>query len=114
MLGKRNTEKLWYKIGDVAEILNIPISTLRFWEKNFTVIKPRRSSGGTRYYSRSDIEKIRLVYYMVKDQGLKLSAAEEHIKRNTRNISKRHEAIERLKEIKTGLQKLLDALNTAK
>ncbi len=107
----RTQEKKFYKIGDVADILNIPESTLRFWEKKFTVIKPKRTSGNTRYYTLDDIEKIKMVYYLVKEKGLKLEAAEQQIRQNSRNVSKRHEVIERLKGIREELLSLEASLN---
>lgn len=108
----RNLEKKYYKIGDVAEILNIPCSTLRFWEKNFTVIKPKRTLGNTRYYTVDDIEKIKMVNYLVKEKGLKLEAAEQQIRQNRRNVSKQHEVIERLKEVRANLLNLKEALDS--
>lgn len=107
----RNTEKKYYKIGDVAEILGIPCSTLRFWEDKFTVIKPRRSSRNTRYYTLDDMEKIKMVYYLVKVKGMRLEAAEQEIKKNSRNVSKKQEVIERLEEVRKGLLALEDSLN---
>ena len=55
--------KKYYKIREVAEILNIPASTLRFWEGQFTIIKPKRNEHGTRFYTPSDIETIKMVHY---------------------------------------------------
>lgn len=107
----RSTEKKYYKIGEVAEMLHIPISTLRFWEKEFTVIQPKRSSKNTRYYTLEDIEKIRMVWYLVKEKGLKLEAAERQIKQNRTNVTRKHEVVERLKEIKEELLKMEEALN---
>lgn len=104
--------KKYYKISEVATILNIPPSTLRFWEKQFTVIKPKRNDKGTRFYTPADIEKIRMVYFLVKEKGLKLDAAQEEIRRNHDGVSKKAEAIGRLKEIRLRLQTLLDALNS--
>ncbi|MDE5811486.1 MAG: MerR family transcriptional regulator [Muribaculaceae bacterium] len=104
--------KRYYKISEVATLLNIPASTLRFWEKEFTIIKPRRNDRGTRFYTPDDIEKIRMVYYLVKEKGYKLDAAQEEIKRNHDGVSKRVEAINTLKEIRLRLQTLLDALNS--
>ena len=49
--------KKYYKINEVAEILNIPESTLRYWEKRFTIIKPKRTESGRRMYTPDDIEK---------------------------------------------------------
>lgn len=107
----RDTQKKYYKIGEVAEILDIPASTLRFWEKEFTIIKPKRNASNIRYYSLDDIETIRMVYYLVKEKGLKLDAAQQQIKQNRSNVSKRHEVVERLKEIREELRRMEEAIN---
>ena len=103
-------DKKFYKISDVAEILNIPASTLRFWESKFTVIKPHRNSKMTRFYTPSDIETIRLVYYLVKEKGMKLTAAKAEIKRNRTNVSQRLNVINKLKDIKKELLLLQEAM----
>lgn len=95
--------KKFYKIGDVAEILNVPTSTLRFWEKEFTVIKPKRNTKNIRVYTVKDIETIKMIYYLVKEKGLKLDAAQAMIKRNRDGISKQFEVIERLKSVREQL-----------
>lgn len=105
-------DKKYYKISEVAEILDIPASTLRFWENRFTIIKPRRNDKGTRFYTPADIEKIRMVHYLVKEKGMRLEAAQEQIKRNQTGISKKVEALNRLKSIRDRLQTVLDALNS--
>ncbi len=105
-------EKKYYKIREVAEILNIPASTLRFWEDKFTIIKPKRNAHGTRFYTPSDIETIRMVHYLVKEKGLKIDAAQEQIKHNHSGVSQRHKAVERLKKIRAELQGMLDALHS--
>jgi len=102
--------KKFYKIGDVAEILNIPSSTLRYWEKEFTVIKPKRNAKNIRVYTVKDIETIKMINYLVKEKGLKLDAAQAMIKRNRDGISKQHEVVERLKAIKLQLLNLDEAL----
>lgn len=107
-----NLEKKYYKISEVADILNIPASTLRFWESKFTVIKPKRNEKGTRFYTPADIEKIRMVYYLVKEKGMKLEAAQNQIKKNHTGVSHKVEAIETLKSIRNRLQTVLDALNS--
>lgn len=104
--------KKYYKINDVAEILHIPESTLRYWEKRFSIIKPHRSEGGRRLYTPDDIEKIRMVYYLVKERGLKLEAAEEQIRLNRSGVSRRYVAIERLRSIRAQLSALLAAIDS--
>ena len=99
--------KRFYRIGDVADILGIPASTLRFWEKEFTIIKPVRNAKNTRLYTPKDIETIKMIHYLVKEKGLKLDAM---IRRNRDGVSKRFEVIDRLKSIKSQLLHLKKAL----
>ncbi|MCH4156635.1 MAG: MerR family transcriptional regulator [Muribaculaceae bacterium] len=104
-------DKKFYKISEVAGILGVPASTLRFWEKEFTVIKPKRNDKNTRFYTPEDVETIRMVYFLVKEKGLKLDAAQAEIKHNRHNVSKQSEVIERLQGMKKQLQELQKAFN---
>ena len=104
--------KKFYKIGDVAEILDIPTSTLRFWEKEFTIIKPKRNAKNVRVYTVKDIESIKMIYYLVREKGLKLDAAQAMIKRNRDGISKQFEVVERLKKMREQLLQLDGALSS--
>lgn len=106
--------KRFYRIGDVADILGIPASTLRFWEKEFTIIKPVRNAKNTRLYTPKDIETIKMIHYLVKEKGLKLDAAQAMIRRNRDGVSKRFEVIDRLKSIKFQLLHLKKALEEVK
>lgn len=105
-------EKKYYKISEVAALLNLPASTLRFWEKNFTVIKPKRNSHGTRFYTSADIDKIAMIHYLVKERGFKLEAAQEQIRSNPRGVERHHQGVERLKALRARIQGLLDALHS--
>lgn len=109
-----NLDKMYYRIGDVAEVLDIPASTLRFWEKEFTIIKPKRNAKNVRLYTPKDIETIRMIYFLVKDKGLKLNAAQAEIRRNRDGVSKRFEAIEKLRHVKNELLALQAALSQIK
>lgn len=105
-------DKKYYKISEVAEILGLPASTLRFWEKSFTVIKPKRNDHGTRFYTPADIEKIAMIHYLVKDRGLKLEAAQEQIRLNPQGIERRAQAVNRLRQMRARVLQLLDSLNS--
>ena len=107
----RELDKKFYKIGDVSEILGIPESTLRYWETQFTIIKPKRNKKNIRYYTPNDIEIIRRVYYLVKEKGMKLDAAQAQIRHNRDGVDKRFDAIEKLKDIKNQLIKFQEALD---
>lgn len=105
-------DKKYYKISEVAEIIKVAPSTLRFWEGQFTIIKPKRNAKGTRFYTPKDIEIIRMIYFLVKEKGLKLEAAQEQIKRNHSGVSRKYEAVERLKGVRDVLQQMLHAINS--
>lgn len=106
--------KKYFRISEVSELLNLPQSTLRFWEKEFTMLKPFRDSKGNRYYSQRDIEIIRMVHYLVKERGLKIDAALTELRNNRQGIEKRFEVVERLKSIREQLNGILDSINQLK
>lgn len=107
-------DKKYYKISEVAAILNIPQSTLRFWESRFTIIKPKRNEHGTRFYTNADIDKISMIHFLVKEKGLKLDAAQEQIRANPKGIERKHLTVTRLKQIRQQLTGLLDAIKSIK
>lgn len=104
--------KKFYKIGEVADILGIPASTLRFWEKEFTILRPRRNAKNIRVYTPQDVETIRKLYYLVKEKGLKLDAAQEYLNKNRQVVDKTFEVVENLKKIREQLVELQTALNS--
>ena len=104
--------KKFYKIGEVADILGIPASTLRFWEKEFTILRPRRNAKNMRVYTPQDVETIRKLYYLVKEKGLKLDAAQEYLNKNRQVVDKTFEVVENLKKIREQLVGLQTALNS--
>lgn len=105
-------DKQFYKIKEVAELIEVPASTLRFWESQFPEIKPRRNAHGIRTYTPRDIELLRLVRYLIKEKGLKIDAAIEQLRNNRANVSRRQDVVERLHSIRDRLNALLSALNS--
>lgn len=73
-------EKMWFSIGETAEALNIPASTLRFWEKEFDMLKPRKNKKGDRFYSKNDLSILRTIQYLTKVKGYTLQGAKTAIK----------------------------------
>lgn len=103
--------KQYYKIKDVAEMIGVQQSTLRFWEKEFDCLNPRRSSTNLRYYTPQDIETVRVISYLLRDRGLKLEAAKEQMRLNRGNVSRRLRAIERLEKVRNSLEELMKGLS---
>jgi DNA-binding transcriptional MerR regulator len=78
--------KLYYSIGEVAQQFGVAETLLRFWEKEFPQIAPKKSGRNIRQYTKDDIEQIRLVYNLVKVRGLKISAARELLRKNKEGV----------------------------
>ena len=103
-------DKKYYKIRDVLIMLDVPASTLRYWESEFPECAPRRSSTNQRYYTPENIETFRVIHYLLKIKGLRMDAAKEQFRSNKANISKRMEIIDTLTRTRNELQDMLDAL----
>ena len=98
--------KLYYSIGEVAKMFNVSETLLRFWEKQFPQISPRKSGRNIRQYSKEDIEEVRLVYNLVKVRGMKLAAAREALRKNKQGEQRTSEVVERLKTVREELMKM--------
>ena len=104
--------KLFYSISEVAKMFDVSETLLRFWEKEFPNIKPKKASRGIRQYSKDDIEEVRVVYHLVKERGMTLQGAREAMKRNKESTNKQIEVIERLKAIRDELQAINKEFST--
>lgn len=103
--------KLYYSIGEVAEMFDVNPSLLRFWEKEFPQIAPRTTSRGVRQYTKEDLETIRLIYHLVKEKGMTLPGARQKLKDNKEATVRNFEIISRLKEIREELVAMKNALD---
>ena len=93
-------EKMYYSMGETCEIFNLPASTLRFWEKEFDVLKPRKNKKGDRFFSKNDISLIRTIHYLTKVKGYTLQGARDAIKGNLIKEADNASIIASLTEIK--------------
>ena len=98
--------KLYYSIGEIASMFDVNESLLRYWEKEFDTIRPKKNSKGTRAYTHEDIESVRMVYYLVKEKKMTLAGARKLIKDQRKTVSSQIEITERLKKVKKELLEL--------
>ncbi|MFO7656390.1 MAG: MerR family transcriptional regulator [Bacteroidales bacterium] len=103
-------EKLYYSIGEVAKIFNVNTSLIRFWEKEFDVIKPKKNKKGNRFFTQQDIDNFHLIYHLVKEKGMTLNGAKKKIKENKEDTQDNFEVIKSLNEIKGLLLEIRDSL----
>jgi DNA-binding transcriptional MerR regulator len=106
-----NSAKLYYSIGEVASMFDVNESLLRYWEKEFETIRPKKNIKGTRSYTKDDIEAIKLIYYLVKEKKMTLTGAKKQIKDQKKTVSSQVEITERLKKVKAGLLEMKDILS---
>ena len=106
-----NLTKMFYKIRDVAELLDVPASTLRYWEQEFPECAPKRSATNQRYYTPANIRTLEKIKYLVKDKGLRIEAAKEELHVNPTNVSRRFEAVKLLEETREELKEMLSSLS---
>ena len=104
-------EKLFYSISEVAELFQVNQSNLRFWEKEFKQLKPKRNPKGTRFYSPEDIQVIKQIIYLVSEQKLTLDGAKRKLSQKKDSIAKQQEVVERLKRVREELIGISKALN---
>ena len=78
--------KLYYTIGEVSEMFDVNTSLIRFWEKEFDIIKPKKNKKGNRLFTSDDIDNFKVIYNLVKEQGLTLDGAKKYLKENRRTV----------------------------
>ena len=103
--------KMYYSISEVAKMFNVNESLLRYWEKEFPIIAPRKAGGNVRQYRKEDIENIRLVYHLVKEKGMTLQGAKQRLKANKEKTIQTAEIVDRLKQIREELVNLRNSLD---
>ena len=107
---EKNIEKRYYTIGDVAKLLHVSSSLIRFWESEFNSLKPKKNKKGIRRYTKEDIDRLKLIYHLVKEQGYTLQGARKVLKHRNDKLKSDIELIESLKNVKAFLLSLKSLL----
>ena len=97
---EKEIEKLYYSIGEVAEIFNVAPSLIRFWESEFDIIKPKKNRKGNRQFTKEDIDNVRTIYHLVKEKGFTLNGAKDMLKNDVQGVKDKMEMIESLKKVR--------------
>ena len=96
-------KKIYYSIGEVAAMFNVNKSLIRFWEKEFSLIKPKKNKKGNRYFTEKDINNFKIIFHLVKERGYTLDGAKKKLRENKEGTIKNVEIVNQLKDIKTQL-----------
>ena len=102
-------EKLYYSIGEVAKAFNVNTSLIRYWEQEFSIIKPKKNKKGNRYFTPEDTKNLKIIYHLVKEKGYTLEGAKTALSTSPK-VEKTVEIIDRLEFVKAELLKLKESL----
>jgi DNA-binding transcriptional MerR regulator len=93
-------EKLYYSIGETAEMLNVPVSTVRFWENEFDILKPMKNKKGNRMFTPADLKNLKIIQHLLKDEGMTIPGAKKRLSGKWEETQYKYEINESLQKIK--------------
>ena len=97
---EKDTVKLYYSIGEVAAMFKVNASLIRFWEKEFDIIKPQKNKKGNRLFTQQDVDNFYIIYHLVKERGFTLQGAKEKLKDNKEDTINSVEIVKSLNRVK--------------
>jgi len=107
---KPKIEKVFYSIGEVAEMFSVNASNIRFWENEFDILKPHKNAKGNRMFTREDIENMKIIYHLLKEKGMTIRGAQKKLKDNKEDTIQNFEVVSRLQEIRKMLIEIKDEM----
>lgn len=96
-------EKRYYSIGELAKAFDVNASLIRFWDKEFDILKPKKNAKGNRMFTPEDVKNLQLIYHLVKERGFTLDGAKVHLKEGQKKTMDKFDIIRKLEAIKTQL-----------
>ncbi len=109
-LNNNPTEKLFYKISEVAKMFNVNISTVRYWEKEFDILNPKKNKKGNRLFTPKDVTNLQIIHHLLKERGFTIDGARKKLKENKKDTIDNIEIVNHLRDIRGFLVKLREEL----
>ncbi|HEX8577060.1 MAG TPA: MerR family transcriptional regulator [Flavobacterium sp.] len=103
-------DKRYYSIGELARAFGLNASLIRFWDKEFDVLKPKKNAKGNRMFTPEDVKNLKLIYHLVKERGFTLEGAKTHLKESQKKTLNTFEIISKLESIKNQLIQIKNEL----
>lgn len=107
---KKPTEKLFYKISEVAKMFAMNISAVRYWEKEFDILNPKKNKKGNRLFTPKDIKNLQIIYHLVKERGFTIEGAKKKLTENKEDTIDNIEIVNHLRDIRGFLVNLREEL----
>ena len=105
-----NPDKRYYSIGEVSKAFNVNTSLIRFWDKEFDILKPKKNAKGNRMFTPEDVKNLQLIYHLVKERGFTLDGAKTHLKEGQKKTLNKFEIISKLEAVKAQLLNIKNQL----
>ena len=97
---EKEIEKLFYPIGEVAKIFDVSVSSIRYWEKEFDILRPKKNKKGNRMFTKKDLDNLKIIYHLTKERGFTLEGAKKKLRDNKTDTIDNVEIITHLKTIR--------------
>ena len=107
---ERDISKLYYTMGEVSAMFDVNPSLIRFYEKEFEVLQPKKNKKGNRLFTPEDIENLKIIFHLIKDKGYTLNGAKDHLKQNMHDVKDSQRVIASLENLKKFLLEVKDQL----
>tara|TARA_R110000868_G_scaffold66617_6_gene198365 strand:- start:252 stop:578 length:327 start_codon:yes stop_codon:yes gene_type:complete len=107
---EKSSSKLYYSIGEVSKIFGVNTSLIRFWENEFSILKPHKNKKGNRLFTQKDLDNLHLIFHLVKEKGYTLEGAKNKLKENSSGVTDQVEMLKSLKKIRSFLVELKEEL----
>lgn len=107
---ERDINKLYYTMGEVSEMFGVNASQLRFYEREFDILQPKKNKKGNRLFTQEDIANLKIIFNLVKDKGYTLQGARDYLRSNKNEIRENQKVIDSLEKLKSFLLGVRDSL----
>ena len=107
---ERDISKMYYTMGEVSAMFDVNQSLLRFYEKEFDILQPKKNKKGNRYFTPEDIENLKIIFHLINDKGYTLQGAKDHLKQNLNESKDNQSVINALENLKSFLLEVRDQL----
>jgi len=107
---EKKLEKVYYSIGEVAEMFHVKPSLIRYWEKEFDILKPHKNKKGTRFFTQADIQNFHLIHHLVKERGMTIKGAQKKLRDNREETVSTFEVVKILQQVKQLLLEIKEAI----
>lgn len=107
---ERDIEKLYYTMGEVTQLFDVNASQIRYYEREFEILQPKKNKKGNRLFSPEDVENLKIIFSLLKDKGFTLQGAKDYLRSNKGEVKENQKVIDSLERLKQFLLEVKEKL----